>query len=119
MQPTRIQLRLADGLGLSQAVRSAAEELARTAGDDKVAGRATGIARAAASWQERLNEIVVRDPETREALAGRARRVSEASAAERGARADGHAADPLVLAEALLDLGAREAAHWRALRRLA
>ena len=114
MEPTRIQLRLAEGLGLSQAVRQVADALAAGAGDRKAAGRARDIAAGAAVWQERLNERVVAEPATRDRLTTHARGVRDR--AIRAALAD---EDPLTLAEQLAALTHREAAHWAVLRRLA
>ena len=115
--PTRLDMELADALGLVQAARSAAT----TAGGRDVGGKTrTRLARLdgeLAGLQEQVNALVVADPAARTRLTGRSRRLRDA---ELTAHGDGAApTDGLDALEALVGETAQGLAQWRVIRRLA
>jgi hypothetical protein len=113
-ETTRLDLELADALGLTQAVRAAAADAAARVHGDKLWRRLATIDADLAPLQEQLNELVVADPHTRTQLTRRSLRVREA---ETDDLRDG--ADPTDALQALAAATAAAVAQWQVVRRLA
>jgi hypothetical protein len=111
-QTTRLDLELADALGLTQAVRAAAADAGTRVEGRKTRAALARIDAELAPLQEAVNERVVAGRDTRTRLTGRSRRMRDAS----------EPAADLDAIDALQQLTA-DAAHalsqWQVVRRLA
>lgn len=120
-QTTRLDLELADALGLVQAVRTAAADARERVGG-KLEHRLDQAEHDLAELQEALNALVVAAPGKRAALTRRAReaRDTERTAQrERVADADADAIDAIDALQALASEAAYALAQWTVVRRLA
>ena len=111
---TRLQLELADALGVVQAVRAAAADAAERVDGGKARKRLTAIDAELAPLQEQVNALVVSDPATRTRLTGRSRRLRDA---ETSARLD--EPDAIDALQALAAEAAYALSQWSVVRRLA
>lgn len=114
-ETTRLQMELADALGVTQAVRAAASEAAERAESGKLRKRLSAIDDELSDLQERVNAVVVADPATRGRLTGRSRRLRDAETA--GGRFED--ADVLDALQALTAEAAYALSQWAVVRRLA
>jgi hypothetical protein len=117
MSLTRTDIKLAEALGLAQATRSIAETVERAVEDQSVRRKIKEICDAWATWQERLNELLVSREEEREALLAQALRTRELH--QRVAEERIAEGDELDALEVLTGLAAQDSAHWRIIRELA
>ena len=111
---TRLQLELADALGVTQAVRAAATDAAARVDGGKLRKRLTRIDADLAPLQEEVNALVVADRSARTRLTGRSRRLRDAETAARPDESDGLDALQALAAEAAYALS-----QWSVVRRLA
>jgi hypothetical protein len=109
----RLDQELADALGLAQAVRHAVGQALDRGAPPKLARRLAEVDAHLAGLQERLNAIVVADPDTRGRLTGRSRQLRDAE------HRLGPDADLLDALQALAAESAYAVAQWRVLERLA
>lgn len=116
-ETTRLELELADALGLTQAVRAAAADAAAHVDAAKLAARLRDIDRDLADIQEQVNAIVVENPRARARLTARSRRLRDTEAGAQGGRLDG--ADGLDALQALAAEAAYALVQWKVVRRLA
>lgn len=115
-ETTRLELELADALGLVQAVRTAAADARERVGG-KLEHRLDRAEHDLAELQEALNELVVAAPGKRAALTRRSREARDTErTAQRERVADADAIDAL---QALASEAAYSLAQWAVVRRLA
>lgn len=111
---TRLDLELADALGLIQTVRAAAKDAAERADGGKIRRRVARIDEELAPLQVEANALVVADPTQRSRLTGRSAHRRDADIASRDESFDGLDALQYLVGET-----AHALAQWRVVRRLA
>lgn len=116
-ETTRLELELADALGLTQAVRAAAADAAAHVSSAKLATKLQAYDADLADVQEQVNALVVANPKVRARLTARSRRLRETEADAQGGRLDG--ADGLDALQALAAEAAYALVQWKVVRRLA
>ncbi|HWT94773.1 MAG TPA: hypothetical protein VN238_17385 [Solirubrobacteraceae bacterium] len=116
-ETTRLELELADALGLTQAVRAAAADAAAHVDAEKLAAKLRAIDADLADIQEEVNAIVVENPRARSQLTRRSRLLRDTETGAQGGRLDG--ADGLDALQALAAEAAYALVQWKVVRRLA
>lgn len=116
-ETTRLELELADALGLTQAVRAAAADAAAHVSGGKLAAKLSAIDADLADIQEEVNAIVVENPRSRAQLTRRSRLARDTETDAQGGRLDG--ADGLDALQALAAEAAYALVQWKVVRRLA
>lgn len=114
--PSRLELELADALGLTQAVRAAAADAASRVSSGKVRTTLARIDTQLATLQEDVNALVVASG-ARGRLTGRSARLRDTEAGAQDGRLDG--ADGLDALQALAAETAYALVQWQVVRRLA
>ena len=112
---SRLDLELADALGLTQSVRAAATDAAERVSGGKLRRRLEQIDAELAPLQESINELVVADPERRSRLTARSARLRDTADAVR----EDEATDAIDALQRLAAESAHALAQWQVVRRLA
>ena len=116
-ETTRLELELADALGVTQAARAAAADAAAHVGSAKLTKKLRAFDADLADVQEAVNALVVANPRARARLTARSRRLRDVEGSAQDGRLNG--ADGLDALQALAAEAAYALVQWKVVRRLA